>query len=89
MLPGLPPTLARVDGQVKLDGERPAMQRSSAQARGIQSGRVRYDRRPRYTTVGTVLAFLACEEDLFPELTGLSGAGAIGSKLIVSRGKSP
>jgi hypothetical protein len=36
---------------------------------------------------GLFLRFLACEEDLFRELTGLIGAGTIESKLIVSRGE--
>jgi sulfur-carrier protein len=84
----LPPTLARVDGEVNLDVERQAKQRSVLDtARGSLSDRARYDPRRHATARRPFLRFLACEENLFRELTGSIVARVIESKLIVSRGE--
>jgi molybdopterin synthase sulfur carrier subunit len=86
-LPALPPTLACVDGEVKLDVERQAtptravldtLEANYPMLRGRTGGHDTQQRR-------SLLRLLDCEENLFRELTGSIVSRVMESKLIVRR----
>jgi molybdopterin synthase sulfur carrier subunit len=87
MIPALLPTLVRAAGEVKLDVESQATQRSVLEALEARYPIVRGTIRDRGTQQRQLfLRFFACEENLSHKLTGSTVARGFGSKLIGQSG---